>query len=120
MKKKITIIDDDSDLRNLLKIILGIEGFDVSAYSNGDDFFKHNHGAADLYIIDINLGGISGLEMCRHLKSQENAKDSCVILISANPEIRSMAESVCADDTLAKPFNQKELIRKVRQHLNTE
>lgn len=115
MKGRITVIDDDNDLRSLLQIALRIEGFDVVAYPNGADYLTNadQTDPSDLYIIDINLGGISGFELCQYLKSFNRTKHASVILISANAEVQQMSDEVKADDYLIKPFTQKELINKI-------
>lgn len=111
-KKKITIIDDDSDLRNLLLVVLRFYNFEVEIFSSGEEFLaRHKESSPkdfpDLYIIDINLGGINGIDLCRNLKTSPVTKSVPVIIISAHPEIEKLAKDVCADESLAKPFSQK-------------
>ncbi|MBT1703967.1 response regulator transcription factor [Chryseosolibacter indicus] len=120
MKQRITVIDDDFDLRSLLQIALKTEGFDVEAFSNGDEFFQSQSpsGSTDLYIIDINLGGISGTEICKVLKSTNKEVKPLVLLISANPEIQQLATDAGADSWILKPVTQKELISRVDLLLN--
>lgn len=120
MKQRITVIDDDVDLRNLLQIALKIEGFDVQTFSNGDEFLqlRHSKSESDLYIIDINLGGISGTELCTILKADSNLIKPLVMLISANPEIEQLATDAGADSWILKPVTQKELINRISEILN--
>ena len=114
-KGKITVIDDDEDLRNLLQIALRLEGFEVNGFANGDEFMKvvESSAPSDLYVIDINLGGITGFEICRRLKSNAHTKFGYVILISANPEVQQLSQDVSADDYMLKPFSQRELMKKI-------
>jgi DNA-binding response OmpR family regulator len=119
MKNKITIIEDDADLRSLMELALKTAGFDVVSFSNGNSI-SGAEGNPDMYIIDINLGGISGLDVCREIKNRSLAQRNApvvVIIISANPDLRTLAMEACADDTLAKPFNSKDLIKKITQYL---
>jgi DNA-binding response OmpR family regulator len=120
MKGRITVIDDDKDLRSLLQIALRIEGFDVIVYANGSEFMAAIEGAepSDVYIIDINLGGMRGFELCQILKSFGKTKTSHVILISANAEVQQLSNEARADDYLIKPFTQKELMQKIVKLLN--
>ena len=122
MKERITVIDDDKDLRSLLQIALRIEGFDVVGYANGTEFLEAIKTAepCSLYVIDINLGGVSGFELCEYLKSFEGTKSSFVILISANPEVQQLSKEVKADDYLLKPFSQKDLIQKITRLLEPQ
>lgn len=113
MKRKITVIDDDIDLRNLLRRALQSKGFEVELFSSANDLMKAHHDSSNLYIIDINLNGISGLDLCRQLKGADATKDVPVLIISAHPEILTLAKDACADDSLTKPFTQKELLDKI-------
>jgi DNA-binding response OmpR family regulator len=116
MKEKITIVEDDDDLRSLLKLMLEAAGYDVDVRSDGNDFFNKSSDRSDLYIIDLNLGGINGLDLCKQLKGQIK-NNTPVIMISANPDVRQLAKDACADDTLSKPFTSKELLAKITQYL---
>jgi DNA-binding response OmpR family regulator len=115
MKGTITVIDDDVDLRNLLQIALKMEGFEVTAFSSGHEFLDSLSSStpSDLYVIDINLGGMTGFEVCRKIKADHKAKNSRVILISANPEVQDQTKDVAADDYIMKPFSQRELISRI-------
>jgi DNA-binding response OmpR family regulator len=117
MKEKITVIDDDMDLRNLLGLALEMDGFDVT-FSNGVEFMNsfNETSVSGFYIIDVNLGGISGPEICKYLKSFQAIHNSYVILISANPELHQFADESAADGYLLKPFSQKELLTKIKSY----
>jgi DNA-binding response OmpR family regulator len=119
MKGRLTVIDDDTDLRNLLQISLRLEGFEVMAYGNSDEFISALSTAApaDLYVIDINLGGMTGFEICKYIRSKTETKNAIVILISANPELQQIAKEVCADDYISKPFSQRELVQRIKGFL---
>lgn len=119
MKKyKITIIEDDADLRALITLALKGESYEVTSFAEGSEFLQ-DHATADLYIIDINLGGISGLELCKKIKANA-VTTPIVIIISANPDISKMAQEVCADDVLAKPFTSRNLVTMVVNYLASE
>lgn len=115
MSFHVSVIDDDADLRNLMQIALKLEGFDVTTYQNGAEFLEGYmaNPRSQCYVIDINLGGITGAELCKKLKSDTNSKDSYVILISANPEVEYLAAESGADSYMLKPFSQKELIKRL-------
>jgi two-component system, OmpR family, phosphate regulon response regulator PhoB len=116
--RRITIIDDDSDSRKLLQTFLA-NTHTVTIFSNAEDFLASNLLNADLYIIDINLGGVSGLEVCERIKATPSVKKPAVVIISAHPEIRELSEQACADDYLPKPFTRQSLMDKVEQLLRT-
>src|SRR5262245_33502315 len=104
MKKKITIIDDDDDLRTLMGLTLSSAGYEVKTYSGGSVLEDQAAETSHLYIIDINLGGKkSGLDLCKQIKDRDiNGKAPIVIIISAHPDVRQLAMEACADDTLPK------------------
>ena len=115
--KKITIVDDDSDLRDLLQVVLRFNDFKVEVFSNGEDFITNHKGETNLYIIDINLGGITGLDICKDLKNNDRTRHIPIIVISAHPEIEKLAKEVCADASLPKPFSQKTRIELISFYL---
>jgi DNA-binding response OmpR family regulator len=113
MKKKIVIVDDDQDARKLLQFILSSHGFTVEVYSDGTGLEVLSPPYPDLYLLDINLGNTSGLELCKQLKKNEKTRYIPVIITSSNTDIIPLAKDACADDTLPKPFDSKELIQKI-------
>jgi DNA-binding response OmpR family regulator len=118
VKGRITIIEDDNDLRSLIKLTLQAAGYEVIAYSGGYGLFNSNDDATDIYIIDLNLEGKSGLELCRIIKEKTLKKNIPVIIImSAHPDVQQLAMEVCANDTLSKPFSSKDLLSKMSEYL---
>jgi DNA-binding response OmpR family regulator len=117
MKGKIIIIEDDNDLRTLMGLTLNSVGYQVKTFA-GEEVLEENTGAlADLYIIDINLGGKSGLELCKKIKAlRKDGEAPVIIIISAHPDAKQLAKDACADDTLPKPFTAKELLRKISEY----
>jgi two-component system phosphate regulon response regulator PhoB len=117
VKRKITIIEDDNDLRGLMQSPLLAAGYDVCILSEGNNFISKSEQDPHLYLIDINLVGVSGLEICKRIKSQKPGEVvPVVIIISANPDVRRLAAEACADDALPKPFTTKELLGKISKY----
>jgi DNA-binding response OmpR family regulator len=115
--KKITVIDDDVDLRDLLRRLLQFQGFEVTLFSSGNELLNDQSAVhaltCDLFIIDINLAGLSGLDLCRHLKSRKDTQTTPVMIISAHPELPALAKDVRADEALTKPFSRSDLMEKI-------
>jgi two-component system phosphate regulon response regulator PhoB len=107
-------------LRVLLRYNLEAEGFDVTATARGDEVETMvAERKPELILLDWMLPGLSGIEICRRLRSREDTRDIPVIMLTARGEeterIRGLATG--ADDYVVKPFSVPELIARVRSIL---
>ncbi len=112
--KKILVVDDDPGLRDLLQEYLSSQGYEVATVADGVAMEQHlTQHAADLVILDLMLPGEDGLALARKLKAQG---DQPIIMLSARGEDvdRIVGLEVGADDYLAKPFNPRELLARIR------
>jgi CheY-like chemotaxis protein len=116
--KQIIIADDDLAIRDVFNIILKRAGYNVTVYANGEVLMGSDYEVPDLFIVDKQLSGMDGLEVCHFLKNQESTKTIPVILISASPYVSRFAKDAGADDFIEKPFKTKSLIAVVEKHLN--
>lgn len=115
--KRICLVEDDDDLRTLISSSLKLRGVSTTAHPSADELTADDL-SADLYIVDINLPGkISGIDLCRHLKSHERKRQAPVIIMSGDPALARLAVAVCADAILSKPFTVEELHRKIKRLL---
>ncbi len=108
------VVDDDPGIRDLLSRYLGQEGFLVAAVGDGiemDQWLEENN--PDLVILDLMLPGEDGLSLARRLRAD---RDVPVIMLSARGDDvdRIVGLEVGADDYLAKPFNPRELLARIR------
>jgi len=108
------VVDDDPGIRELLSRYLGQEGFSVAAVGDGiemDHWLREN--IPDLVILDLMLPGEDGLSLARRLRAD---RDVPVIMLSARGDEvdRIVGLEVGADDYLAKPFNPRELLARIR------
>ena len=111
---RILIVDDDPALRKLLKRYLGEQGFAVVAVNDGIAMDHHlGEHAADLIILDLMLPGEDGLSIAKRVR---NSRDTPILMLSARGEDidRIVGLEVGADDYLAKPFNPRELLARIR------
>lgn len=119
--KKIIIVEDDDDLRNLMRLPLQAAGYEVTTHRDGSALEEMNELKSLLYFIDLDLGGVSGLDLCKLLKNKKDSEGTpFIIIVSANPDVRELAMEACADDTLSKPFTSKNLLEKVEKFLKEE
>jgi DNA-binding response OmpR family regulator len=112
MKARITVIEDDDDLRNLIALSLRADGYDVK--TQADSYAMAD--TSDLYIVDLDLGSESGLDICKRIKTQQSY-NPIVLFIYSNPELRHLALEACADDTLQKPFTSRDMLDKLSKLL---
>lgn len=116
MKRKILITDDDPGIQDIFKLILEREGYEVHIEANGNELLKNKFVLPDLFIIDKQLSGIDGLEICKFLKTNKRTASIPVILVSANPLIQSLANEAGVDNYLEKPFEMKALLRLINKY----
>lgn len=85
----------------------------ITIFSNGIPLLKNNYEIPDIFLLDKQLAGSDGLEICRYLKSRDETKSIPVIMISATPGIKEMAKEAGADDFVEKPFIMTNLLNKI-------
>lgn len=115
--KKILVVDDDQDIREVIMMILEIEGYHVLGLNNGQAVVDTVHQTKpDIVLLDVQLGDSDGRDICRELKGKPATQEIPVIIISANHGWASLREKQCdADGFLAKPFDLTELVDHVRR-----
>jgi DNA-binding response OmpR family regulator len=116
-KENILVVDDDPDIRELLCDYLGDKGYDVVAVSDADAM---RSALADripkVVLLDIGLPGEDGLSLARHLRERY---DVGIIMVSGAGETvdRIIGLEVGADDYIAKPFDPRELLARLKSVL---
>ncbi|HPS87462.1 MAG TPA: response regulator transcription factor [Spirochaetota bacterium] len=117
MKKTIFVIDDEKDIREILKINLISEGYDVTAFSSAAEAKKgFESEKPDLIILDVMMEDKDGFEFCREIRSSEKLKSIPVIFLSAKSEEfdKVLGLELGGDDYLTKPFSIKELRSRIK------
>jgi two-component system phosphate regulon response regulator PhoB len=114
---RILIVEDEEPLTLLLRYNLEAEGYDVETVARGDDAdTRLKEGAPDLIVLDWMLPGLSGIELCRRLRTRPETRDLPIIMLTARGEeserVRGLATG--ADDYIVKPFSVPELVARVR------
>lgn len=114
MKKTIYIADDEENIRDLIYLFLTNEGFDVTAFSNGDDLLKaFLQKPADMVILDVMMPGIDGFSLCTQIRKRSN---TLIIIVSArdNEIDRITGITLGSDDYMTKPFSPMELVARAK------
>lgn len=120
MHNNILLIDDDKDLIAALELKLKKEGFKVETASDGESAIKNIRlKVPDLLVLDVNMPGMSGMDVCKLLRSENRTADVPIIMLTArDDEIdRVLGLEFGADDYITKPFNTRELVLRIKSVL---
>ncbi|WPC72857.1 response regulator [Vibrio porteresiae] len=114
---QILVVDDHKDIRDLLQRFLQQHGLRVMTAADGNEMYKHlNAQRFDLIILDLMLPGKDGITLCRELRAENNIP--IIMLTALGEEVdRIVGLEVGADDYLAKPFNPRELLARIKSVL---
>lgn len=122
--KKILIVDDEADLREILTFNLQSEGYDVTTAASGEEALELLVKPVDLILLDIMMGGMSGLRVAEKLRKERDINTPIIFLTAKVTENDMLTGfSIGADDYITKPFSVKEVIARCRAILkrsNTE
>ena len=119
MRPKILIADDENDIVSMLGSFFESRGFCVLPASNGMEALKQAEKLPDIILLDINMPGADGFEVCRRIRDYV----SCPILfLTARIEDADKVKgfAVGGDDYIVKPFSLVGLVARVRAHLRRE
>ncbi len=114
---RILVVDDEATMRRLLEKLLRMEGYDVLLASSGEqaltEMLKHG---ADTVLLDMRMPGMTGLDVCRQIRSNPRSLHTPVVFITAvnDRELRRKGMEAGADDFLSKPFDEVELLARIR------
>ena len=114
--KRVLVVDDADDVRQLARSSLAAVGMEVQESANGEDAITMTrHFRPDCVVLDVNLPGISGFDVCRILRDDPQNKHMTIVILtgSAEPSEKVMAFSLKADDYMVKPFSPRDLVSRV-------
>ena len=120
-KRRILIVDDEEDIRNLLKARLEFSGFECLTAGDGEEAMKvTKEGKPSLIILDLVLPHKDGLQVFKELRAHKYSKDIPIIVYTAqNPEVvaEKGLEALEVVDFVLKPFDSKALLFLIEQSL---
>jgi two-component system phosphate regulon response regulator PhoB len=119
-KSRVLIVEDEADLSSSLAYALRANGYDAEIADRGESALRALEVfRPDLVLLDLMLPDMSGLEVCRRLRSVTSGKQPAVIIVSARvQEIdRVVGFEIGADDYVAKPFSVRELMLRIEARL---
>ena len=115
-QKKILVVEDEEDIRDILLYNLEKSGYQVMSSPTGEEGVKAvRHQEPDLVLLDIMLPGLSGLDVCRILKAHADTAKVPVIMVTAKGEEDDIIKGLelGADDYITKPFKVREVMARI-------
>lgn len=113
-KQKILIVDDDTNISELISLYLTKEFFETMSVENGEDALKaFATFQPDLILLDLMLPGMDGYQVCREVRAKYSVP---IIMLSAKGEVfdKVLGLELGADDYIEKPFDSKELVARAK------
>lgn len=110
---KLLLVDDDIELTELLSEVLALEGFEVDTASNGQEALDRLNNSHQLVLLDVMMPVLNGIETLKKLRQISNVP---VMMLTARGEDidRVLGLELGADDYLPKPFNDRELVARIK------
>ena len=110
---KLLLVDDDVELTELLSSLLALEGFDVQTANNGLEALQKLDESHELVLLDVMMPKLNGIETLKEIRKVSNVP---VMMLTARGEDidRVLGLELGADDYLPKPFNDRELIARIK------
>ncbi len=119
MGKRIMIVDDERDIVELLKDYFTWNGYEVVTAGDGGEALRRLDGQIDLILLDINMPGMDGMEVCRRIRDLVRCP---ILFLTARIEDRDKIQGFQAggDDYIVKPFSIDELGARVSAHIRRD
>jgi PleD family two-component response regulator len=119
---RILVVDDDRDAREILKRLLGTQGYECVTAADGPqcmEILKTER--VDVILLDVMMPGMDGLEVCEKLRADEHLRSIPVILLTAKDDFTTRASGMelGVSEYLTKPINKHELFTRVRTQLHS-
>lgn len=118
MSFKILVVEDNPDHRDLIVMMLNMEGYTTFTAKDGSEGLEHvKADSPDLIICDVMMPRLDGIQMVKTLRKVPECSTTPVLMITAHGDARGDAINAGADRTMGKPFDFDELIKVVREML---
>ena len=115
MQKRILVVDDEPDLRDILQCNLEAAGYEVDTAASAEEALPLMSGNPDLLLLDVMMGGMSGFALAKLLREEQGIKVPIIFLTAKDTEDDLLQGfSVGADDYISKPFSLQEVLARVK------
>ena len=117
----IAIVDDDESVRQSTKALVRSTGLAAQAFSSGEEFLRSSDLSRTACLVtDINMPGMSGLDLHRHVSALPTSIPTILITAYPNDSVRARALKAGVIGYLLKPFNADDLLNRIRSALDQE
>jgi DNA-binding response OmpR family regulator len=113
---RILVVDDDQDLRDLVRIKLHSAGYEVVTATDGREALAEVHRRLpDLVVLDVSMPEVSGIEVCRQLRAMPRTESLPIVMLTARTQVSDEVAgfNAGADMYLAKPFSPRTLLARI-------
>lgn len=117
---KVYVVDDDANALMAVEHTLDVRGFEVTTYPDIGLALDHiKHEPPDLLILDVNMPGVNGIQICKQMKSNPRTSSIPILIFTSDPSRENVQNAIAsgANGFIAKPFDPKGLTAKVREVL---
>ena len=115
MRRAALVVEDDAELRGMLQLALGLEGYDVVTAADGLEALQRiDRHPPDLVVLDLGLPKVTGVEIIRELSAHAHTRGISIIVVTGSGEDVYHPNVVCV---LRKPIDPKQLVEAVRKCL---
>jgi len=116
LSKKILVIDDEKNIRELIKFNLEAEDYKVVTAATGKEGLELIDNSFDLIVLDLMLPEVDGLTVCKKIRNNENYSFIPIIMLTAKSEEvdKILGLEIGADDYITKPFSPRELLARIK------
>ena len=115
LQRTVGVVEDDTDFRRALQRLLTVRGYAVKPYSSGEALLEDPHRELSCIIIDINLGGMTGIELQQQLTASGSAIPVIFMTAFDSSLVKQQAISAGCVSYLLKPFSALQLFEAIRQ-----
>lgn len=114
--RNILVVDDDSGIGEMLKVLLELNGYSVSVTEKPDEAEALiAQKDIDLVLLDKLISGVNGTEVCARLKNNQDTAGVPILMMSALHEAGEKCRDAGANDFIAKPFEMEDLLHKIEE-----
>lgn len=124
MTAEIVVADDDETIRKVVEFNLTEQGWDVQAFADGDDCWAHlesrDSHPPDLLVLDVMMPDLDGISVLERIRGHEALADLPVVMLTSRNREEDIVQALeaGADDFVAKPFSEAELVGRIEVALN--